>query len=101
MIVVGGVAAPPPAPNFTSHTVSGSTVTLNWTAGIGGTPATTYIVEAGSGPGLSNLAVADTDSTATTVSFAGVPPGTYYVRLRAANAQGASVVSNERTIIVP
>ena len=31
MIVVGGVAAPPPAPNFTSHTVSGSTVTLNWT----------------------------------------------------------------------
>jgi len=100
MIVVGGVAAPPPAPNFTSHTVSGSTVTLNWTAGIGGTPATSYIVEAGSALGLSNLAVANTGNTATTASFAGVPPGTYYVRLRAVNAQGASVVSNERTIIV-
>jgi len=100
MIVVGGVPAPPNAPNFTSHTVSGSTVTLNWTAPVGGTPATSYIIEAGSAPGLSNLAVANTGNTATTVSFAGVPPGTYYVRLRAANAQGASVVSNERTIIV-
>jgi len=100
MIVVGGVAAPPNAPNFTSHTVSGSTVTLNWTAPVGGTPATSYIIEAGSAPGLSNLAVANTGSTATTIGFAGVPPGTYYVRLRAANAQGASVVSNERTIIV-
>jgi 5-hydroxyisourate hydrolase-like protein (transthyretin family) len=100
MIVVGGVAAPPPAPNFNSHTVSGSTVTLNWTAGPGGTPATSYIIEAGSAPGLSNLAVANTGSAATTINFAGVPPGTYYVRLRAANAQGASVVSNERTIVV-
>ena len=100
MIVVGGVPAPPNAPNFTSHTVSGSTVTLNWTAPVGGTPATSYIIEAGSAPGLSNLAVANTGNTATTVSFAGVPPGTYYVRLRAANAQGASVVSNERTIVV-
>jgi 5-hydroxyisourate hydrolase-like protein (transthyretin family) len=101
MIVVGGVAAPPNAPNFTSHTVSGNTVTLNWTAPVGGTPATSYIIEAGSAPGLSNLAVANTGSTATTINFAGVPPGTYYVRLRAVNAQGASVVSNERTIIVP
>ena len=99
LIVVGGVAAPPSAPNFTSHAVSGSTVTLNWAAPTSGTP-TSYIVEAGSAPGLSNLAVANTGSAATSVSFPGVPPGTYYVRLRAVNAQGASVVSNERTIVV-
>jgi predicted phage tail protein len=97
--VVGGVAAPPSPPNFTSHAVSGSTVTLNWAVPTGGTP-TSYIVEAGSASGLSNLAVANTGSAATTISFAGVPPGTYYVRLRAVNAQGASVVSNERTIVV-
>jgi 5-hydroxyisourate hydrolase-like protein (transthyretin family) len=99
MIVVGGVPSPPGAPNFTSSTVSGNTVTLNWTAPIVGT-ATSYIVEAGSAPGLSNLAVANTGSAATSISFSGVPPGTYYVRLRAMNALGASVVSNERTIIV-
>ncbi|MCC7179968.1 MAG: carboxypeptidase regulatory-like domain-containing protein [Acidobacteria bacterium] len=99
MVVVGGVPAPPGAPSFTLHTVSGNTVTLTWAAPTSGTP-TSYVVEAGSAPGLSNLAVANTGSAATTVAFSGVPPGTYYVRLRAANAQGASVVSNERTIIV-
>jgi predicted phage tail protein len=99
MIVVGGVPAPPGAPTFTSHSVSGGTVTLTWVAPSFGSP-TSYIIEAGSAPGLSNLAVANTGSAATTVSFPGVPPGTYYVRLRAVNALGASIVSNERTIVV-
>jgi predicted phage tail protein len=99
LVVVGGVPAPPPPPNFTSHTVSGSTVTLNWTAPASGSP-TSYVIEAGSAPGLSNLAVANTGSAATTISFSGVPPGTYYVRLRAVNAIGTSIVSNERTITV-
>jgi predicted phage tail protein len=99
MIVVSGAPAPPGAPSFTSHSVSGNTVTLNWQAPTQGT-ATSYIIEAGSAPGLANLAVANTGSTALTASFSGVPAGTYYVRLRAVNAQGASVVSNERTITV-
>ena len=80
--------------------MDGSTVTLNWTTPSFGTP-TGYIIEAGSAPGLSNLAVANTGNANTTATFGGVPPGTYYVRLRAVNAQGASVVSNQRTIIVP
>jgi 5-hydroxyisourate hydrolase-like protein (transthyretin family) len=99
MIVVGGVASPPGAPNFSSHSVSGSTVTLNWQAPTLGT-ATSYIIEAGSATGLANLATVNTGSTSLTASFSGVPPGTYFVRIRAVNALGASVVSNERTVIV-
>jgi hypothetical protein len=100
MLVIGNVPSPPGPPNFTSVQVSGSTVTLNWVAPSSGAP-TSYIVEAGSATGLSNLAVANTLSPATSVSFGGVPPGTYFVRIRAVNALGASVVSNERTVFVP
>jgi hypothetical protein len=100
MIVVGNVASPPGAPNFSSASLSGSTVTLTWQAPVFGT-ATSYIIEAGSASGLSNLAVYNTGTSSLTASFSGVPKGTYYVRIRAANAIGASVVSNERTIVVP
>jgi hypothetical protein len=100
MVVVGNVPAPPGAPNLSFPGVAGSTVTLTWQAPQVGT-ATSYIIEAGSAAGLADLAVVNTGTTALTQSFAGVPSGTYYVRVRAVNAQGASVVSNERTIIVP
>jgi hypothetical protein len=71
---------------------------LTWTVPAFG-PVTAYIVEAGSATGLSNLAVANVGNVLTQ-SFSGVPPGTYYVRVRAVNAQGASIASNERTVIV-
>jgi hypothetical protein len=54
---------------------------------------------AGSGPGLSNLAQV-TLGVDTQVSFAGVPPGTYFVRVHALNAAGASIASNEATVVV-
>ncbi len=100
MLVVGNVPSPPGPPNFSGASVTGSTVTLNWIAPAFGAP-TSYIVEAGSAPGLSNLAVANTGTAALTASFGSVPSGTYYVRVRAVNALGASVVSNERTVVVP
>ncbi len=100
MIVVGGVPSPPGAPDFTSLTAAGSTVTLTWTAPVLG-PTTSYVIEAGSAKGLANIASLNTGSTATTASFSGVPAGTYYLRLRAVNAQGPSVVSNERVITIP
>jgi len=98
MVVVGNVPAPPSSPNTLSHSVTGSTVTLTWSAPSFG-PVTGYIIEAGSASGLANLAVA-TVGNVLTQSFGGVPPGTYYVRVRAVNAQGASIVSNERIVIV-
>ena len=97
MLIAGSVPAPPSSPSL-SHTVSGSTVTLSWAAPAFG-PVTEYIVEAGSATGLSNLAVSRVGNVLTQ-SFAGVPPGTYYVRVRAVNALGASIASNERIVIV-
>lgn len=97
MLVVGGVPAPPRAPEQPAATVSGSTVSLSWFAPPGA--VTGYILEAGSASGLSNLATVSV-GPATSISFTGIPPGTYYVRIRAVNALGRSVVSEEVVIVV-
>lgn len=78
---------------------SGGTVSFAWTAATGG--PTSYIIEAGSTPGATNLANSDLGSTATTFTTTGVGRGTYYVRLRAKNSFGVSGVSNEVVLVVP
>lgn len=100
MIVVGLVATPPSPPLNLSHAVSGSTVTFTWQAPAAGTP-TSYVLEAGSATGLSNIAVFDTGNANTAFVVNGVPPGAYYVRLRARSGVGTGLVSNERVVIVP
>jgi hypothetical protein len=91
---------PPGAPRNLNSQRSGQTVTLNWSAPLGAAVPTEYIVEAGSASGQSNLAVIPTGSTSTTLSGA-VPPGTYYVRLRASNAAGVGPPSNQIVVTVP
>ena len=73
---------------------------MSWTAPSTGGPPATYIIEAGSAPGLADLASFATGNTAVVFSAGGVPNGTYYVRVRAANAMGASGPSNEATLVV-
>jgi len=68
-------------------------VTLWWSAPTGGCEVTSYLVEAGSSPGAQNITTMGTGSTSVTVDR--VPPGTYYVRVRAHNAYGDSGSSNE------
>jgi hypothetical protein len=97
MIVVGGAPSPPAAPQSFAGTVTGASVTLGWIAPPGS--ITGYVIEAGSAPGLSNLA-AVAIMPGSTIGFPGVPPGTYYVRIRAVNALGRSIVSNEIALIV-
>ncbi|MBI3491006.1 MAG: fibronectin type III domain-containing protein [Acidobacteria bacterium] len=80
-------------------TVSGSTVTLAWSAPAGG-DVSSYILEAGSAAGLANLANFATNSTATSYVATRVPPGTYFVRVRAVTASGLSDPSNEVTVSV-
>jgi predicted phage tail protein len=90
----------PGAPTNLGATVSGTTVTLNWTAPAAGGPVSNYVVEAGSAPGLANLAVSATTGAQTSMAFTDVPFGTYYVRVRARNPLGSGNPSNEITVAV-
>jgi hypothetical protein len=80
--------------------VTGTTVSLNWTAPAGGDAPTSYLVQAGSAAGLTDLANFDTGSVSTTLAVLNVPAGTYYVRVRANNSAGASGPSNEFLLVV-
>jgi len=90
----------PGSPSGLAGAASGGTVTLTWTAPSGGCAATSYVLQAGSAAGLSDLANSSTGSTATAFSASGVGAGTYYVRVRAANAYGQSAGSNEVALVV-
>jgi len=50
----------PLAPSGLTGTVTGTTVTLNWTAPAGGDAPTSYIVQAGTASGLNDIASFDT-----------------------------------------
>jgi hypothetical protein len=93
--VVSGV--PPGAPADLTATATGRTVTLTWTAAAGA--VTSYIVDAGTGPGLTNVGTFPVGATTTLVA-PGVPAGTYYVRLRAAGPGGTSAASAEVIVTV-
>ena len=86
---VGGPSQPGPASGLAASW-AGSTLTLTWNPAYG---AAGYVIEVGSGPGLSNLALINVGNT-TSVAGA-VPPGTYYVRVRAVNGGGHGAPSNE------
>lgn len=78
----------PVAPGDLTAEIVGSTVALRWNTAPLGFPPSSFIVEAGSGAGRTDIAalpVATTTFTAT-----GVPPGTYYVRVRAVTPLGTS-----------
>lgn len=89
----------PGAPVLAPAVVSGDTVTLNWTPAANDA-ATSYVLEAGSASGLSDLANTDTGSSLTTLTATSVPGGTYFVRVRARNASGTSAPSNEIVVVV-
>lgn len=96
--VVGSCVAPLPPGDF-RFTIEGRIVTLSWQVPPLSTSPVSYVVEAGSLPALANLLVAPVGSQTSVVTPA--PPGTYYVRVRAATVCGTSAPSNEQIITVP
>ena len=98
-LVVGdapSACSAPPAPGQLSATVTGSTVTLLWGAVAG---QSSYVLEAGSRAGATDVVVSDVGST-TSLTATNVASGTYFVRVRAKNRCGIGAPSNEVAVIV-
>ncbi|MGD9906121.1 MAG: hypothetical protein AB7U83_21830 [Vicinamibacterales bacterium] len=94
-----GVAFPPLAPTLTAA-VTGSAVDLSWTVPSHSPLATTFTLEVGSAPGLTDLATFALGPTPA-VSVPGAPAGRYYVRVRGVNATGTGAASAELVVDVP
>ena len=84
------------APQNLTSAVNGTTVTLNWTSPGGAVSG--YVVEASvvpGGPLVASLAVGGT-----TLVVPNVPPGVYFVRVRALSGGAQGAPSNEVTVSV-
>ncbi len=92
-----GQAAPPLAPLALLATVQNTLVTLQWTENPLGPVITSYQIQAGTATGVTNIGVIPLAATARTFSVT-APPGTYFVRVVAANGSGAGPPSNEAVI---
>jgi IgA peptidase M64 len=96
----GGAISAPGAPSSLTATSTGSSVTLAWSPPTSGSAPSVYIIEAGSAPGLADLANFSTGNALTTFGASGVGAGRYYVRVRSSNAAGTSASSNEAILVV-
>lgn len=94
-----GCAIAPDVPTGLASVIDGGIVTINWIASTG-CPATSYVLEAGSAPGGTDLANVDTGSAAATFTANGVPVGTYFVRVRGRNGFATSGASAEVMVVV-
>jgi hypothetical protein len=105
IVLYGGTPPPPPStapgpPTGLTVATLGSTARLAWSRPTSGGAPTAYSIEAGSNPGLANLANFSTGNTLTSFSASSVGSGVYYVRVRATGAGGTSGPSNEAILTV-
>lgn len=94
-----GAIAPGPPDGFRAS-VNGSVVTFTWYPPEDGSPPTGYVFDAGSAPGLANLAANIALPNVTSLAIPGVPAGTYYVRVRATNSAGTGPPGSEARVVV-
>ena len=74
-------------------------VAITWRAPVSGGTPSIYQLQAGYSPGASDAAVALTPGTS--LFAPGVPPGTYYLRVRAGNAAGGGPATGDLVVTVP
>jgi hypothetical protein len=98
--IAEALAVPPVAPTGLAHVVAGRTVTLSWSLPGTSSAAVEFVVEAGSRPGAADLARSTVDGVASSLTVPDVPPGRYWVRVRAVNYTGTSAPSNEIVVEV-
>lgn len=96
VLTVAGASAPG-APTL-SASATGSTVNVSWSPGGGGAPVS-YTLSASVTPG--GVPIVSVPLGGSSIAFAGVPSGTYYLRLTASNGAGTSAPSNEVSVTVP
>jgi predicted phage tail protein len=96
--VAGACFTAPAPPAGLTGSVSTHVTSLTWNAPTTGRPPTSYVIEAGTAPGLSDILAFDTLSTSTVFMAPGIPNGTYFVRVKSRNSVGTSGPSNEITI---
>ena len=94
--VVAGATPPGPPTSFVASAVS-TTVTLSWLAPTTGGAVTGYELGVGFTPGASDLIIPLSTSP---VAFAGVAPGTYYLRLKSVGPGGQSPPTPEVPLTV-
>lgn len=96
------VIAPLPAsPVSLTSSVAASSVTLTWASGVSNATVLRHVLEAGSAPGLNDVIAGLELGPQTSFAASSVPPGRYYVRVRAGNHTGVSAPSNEIVVQVP
>jgi hypothetical protein len=95
---VGSASALPGAPGTPSASVAGRVVTLSWTAPASG-QVIGYVLEAGTSPGRTDLVTVPLPAAA--AFSASVPPGRYFVRVRAVTPAGSGPPSLDREVVVP
>ena len=78
--------------------MNGNAVALTWSPAA---DAKGYVLEAGSTPGLANIVPGFAMGPSPGLFVPGVPPGRYYVRLRARYATGISEPSVDIVVDVP
>lgn len=93
---VGAPGALPGAPGAPVVSTAGRSVTLSWTPPSGDVIG--YVLEAGTSPGRSNLVSLPLPATPT--FNATVPPGTYFVRVRAVSRAGSGAPSADSQLVV-